>query len=120
MLAGNRILGLGDLGANGMGISVGKSMLYSVAGGLRPERVLPVVLDVGCGVAELRASDRYVGVDMDRVKEEPYFEFVDEFHEACRVCPMRPHAWRNFKSMSGVAPCGVMAECSLTWRCCCG
>jgi malic enzyme len=83
---GNRILGLGDLGANGMGISVGKAILYNVFGGLKPENVLPVVLDVGCGTAELRASDRYVGVDMDRVKDEPYFEFVDEFHNACRVC----------------------------------
>lgn len=68
-----------------MGISIGKTYLYNVAGGLHPNRVLPVVLDVGCGDAALRASGEYVGADTDRVKGQPYYDFVDEFHGACQV-----------------------------------
>lgn len=83
--AGQRILGLGDLGANGAGISVGKSLLYTIAGGLHPNNVLPVVLDVGCDDAEFREGEGYVGRREARLSGPPYDAFVDEFFTACQV-----------------------------------
>jgi len=76
---GSRILGLGDLGANGMGIPIGKLALYVAGAGLRPERTLPVVLDMGTDNAELLASDTYLGMQHPRLKGEEYFSLVDEF-----------------------------------------
>jgi malic enzyme len=68
-----------------MGISVGKTYLYSVAGGFHPKHVLPVVLDVGCADEELRSSDAYVGAPIARATGAEYDSFVGEFHAACQV-----------------------------------
>lgn len=81
---GSRILGLGDLGANGMGIPIGKLSLYCAAGGIAPHRVLPVVLDVGTDNEELRKDKFYLGVPKPRLKGSAYFQLVDEFMEAVR------------------------------------
>lgn len=83
--AGQRILGLGDLGANGAGISVGKALLYTVAGGLHPNSVLPVVLDVGCDDEAFREGDGYVGRREARLTGPQYDAFVDDFFTACQV-----------------------------------
>ncbi len=81
---GERVLGLGDLGANGMGISIGKLNLYTAAAGIRPEKTLPVCLDTGTENEALLADPLYLGVKRRRVRGPAYDALVEAFVRGAR------------------------------------
>jgi len=82
---GSRVLGLGDLGIGGLGISIGKLDLYVAAGGFHPRRILPVVMDIGTNNQRLLKDPAYLGLKQPRIDGEEYYELLDEFMAAIKL-----------------------------------
>jgi len=137
---GERILGLGDLGANGMGIPIGKLSLYTAFGGIDPSRCLPVMFDVGTNNEELRSQNLYLGYPHPRLKGQAYDELMDEFvQEVKKRYPgvllqfedfLTPNAYKllnryrnqilcfndDIQGTAGVALAGILASSRLTGK----
>jgi len=94
---GERVLGIGDQGAGGLAIPIGKLALYTLIGGIRPERTLPIVLDVGTNNPARLDDPAYLGWRHERITGQAYFDFVDQFVQAVKQeLPGTCVQWEDF------------------------
>jgi len=94
---GERILGIGDQGAGGLGIPIGKLSLYTLFGGISPDRTLPIVLDVGTNNQERLTDPEYLGWRHDRITGPEYYAFIDQFVQAVKQeLPGTLLQWEDF------------------------
>jgi len=106
--SGGRILGLGDLGANGMGIPIGKLQLYTACAAVPPQYLLPMHIDVGTNNPELLADPLYLGLRQPRVPTAELDEFVEEFVQA--VQEIFPGCCLHFEDWAGVDAVRLLAR----------
>jgi len=94
---GERILGIGDQGVGGLGIPIGKLSLYTLIGGIRPERTLPLVLDVGTNNVERLNDPEYFGWRHERIIGDDYFAFIEQLVDAVKEeLPETCLQWEDF------------------------
>jgi malate dehydrogenase (oxaloacetate-decarboxylating)(NADP+) len=105
---GGRILGLGDLGANGMGIPIGKLQLYTAAAAVPPQRLMPMYLDAGTNNESLLRDPLYLGLRKPRPSTEELYAFVDEFVDA--VQEVFPLCCIHFEDWTGVDAINLLAR----------
>lgn len=106
--SGNRILGLGDLGANGMGIPIGKLQLYTVCAAVRPDALLPVLFDFGTNNETLLADPQYLGLRQKRVPTAEADEFFEEFVAAAQE--VFPGCCIHFEDWAGTDAMRLLAR----------
>ena len=113
---GSRILGLGDLGVNGMGIPVGKLQLYVAAAGIDPRRTLPITVDLGTNNEKNLNDEFYLGLRRKRVDDEQFYSFMDAVIKS--LIEVHPNLLVQFEDFSSehVSKIIISSACRYTGR----